>query len=104
MKSITGSGPRDSAGTGLSGGYSFSGTRRRTANYFTAGRRAGGQNELSNSGPMGTGATSPESDTPPIGAGAGALDGLSPSSGDGVGGIGHARRLSQQALSEMGDR
>jgi hypothetical protein len=65
--------------------------------------------------PLGGGVFSPDSDSlPALGdgaaAGIGALSGLSPSSaGDavGVGALGlrsHARRLSQQALSETGDR
>lgn len=106
MKSTTGSGLRESAAASGHGGRSLTGTMRRTAagRLSSIGRRSG-RNDSSNGFTRAAGQVpSPESDTPPIGAGLATFDGLSPSSGDGVGGFSYARRLSRQALSEIGDR
>lgn len=92
------------------------GRRRTTANYFTASgstaqgsRRSTAPIAAASSAPGAGGVASPDSDSSPtlggVGAGIGALgglDGLSPSS-EGAGAHNHARRLSQQALSEVGD-
>lgn len=103
MKSTTGSGPRDAAGTTVSGGLSLTGNRRRTAAIpFTASRRPGAQNEYNNSGPIAVGLGLPEVDALPNGNANGTFDGLLPLSGDGD--FTDARRLSEQALSEIGDR